>query len=114
MATCPLCDRRFMDRRGLHGHFRFVHGIEYGSGRRAKKTILTEAVRTIVERYRKVRREAEKKAEGEKSKTKIFSLNKTTDDNRRTAKPFHDSAKKGIKVAKVGFSIGEKGDVEWK
>ena len=113
MVSCPLCDRRFMDRRGLHGHFRFVHGIEYGSRKRAKKTILTEAVRKVVERYRKVRREAEKEAEGKKSKSKIFSLNKITDDNRGTVKPFHD-AKRGTKVAKVGFSIGERGDVEWK
>ena len=105
--------KKFEDRRGLHGHFRFVHGIEYGSGKKAKKTIFTEAVRKIVERYRKVKREAEKEAEGKKSKTKIFSLNKITDDNRGTAIPSHD-AKKGTKVAKVGFSIGERGDVKWK
>lgn len=50
MAFCPLCEKKFQDRRGLHGHFRFVHKIEYGSGKPAKKSILTEAIRDNIEK----------------------------------------------------------------
>ena len=57
MAYCPLCNRKFMDRRGLHGHFRFVHGIEYGSNRPAKISVLTEAIRKNIEIGKMVRRE---------------------------------------------------------
>ena len=51
MAQCPLCLKKFQDRRGLHGHYRFVHGFEYGTGLPAKKTLLTEIIRENIERY---------------------------------------------------------------
>ena len=50
MPYCPICGITFKDRRGLHGHFRFKHKVEYGTGQPAKETALTKAIERNIER----------------------------------------------------------------